>query len=176
MNPYSLPLLCILSAGNTVLAAADCAQIHQKCSHKKELIDEVSLDEVHLGTPEIDLRILNSYGERPRNIQNLFITARKSLSSDPAAAFAENAAILQASLSSGLTHLGGPMLGEVKAHGVKVWVRTIKPAPVSVIVQTQDGPVTFGPVNSSVESDLTAVVPVDGLLPDTPYPYHVTVD
>ena len=176
MNPYSLPLLCILLAGNTVPAASDCAQTHQECSHKKQLIDEVSLDEVHLGTPEIDLRILNSYGERPRNIQNLFITARKSLSSDPAAAFAENAAILQASLSSGLTHLGGPMLGDVKAHGAKVWVRTIKPAPVCVIVQTQNGPVTYGPVNSTVESDLTAVVLVDGLLPDTPYPYHVTVD
>ena len=45
MNSYSLPLLCILLAGNTALTAADRVKTHQKCDHKKELIDEVSLDE-----------------------------------------------------------------------------------------------------------------------------------
>lgn len=176
MSPHLRPILGILLAGNTVLTATDRAQTSHEYSTAKELIDEVSLDEVHLGTPEIDLRILNSYGERSENIQNLFIQARKSLSLDPAAAFAENTAILQASLRSGLTHLGGPMLGEVREHGAKVWVRTIEPAPVTVVVQTQDGPRVFGPVDSTVESDLTAVVPVDGLEPDTRYTYQVTVD
>ena len=72
--------------------------------------------------------------------------------------------------------LGGPMLGHLHPHGASVWVRTLTPAGVTVVVNRDDQEYTFGPVQSSLESGLSAVVLVDGLTPSTCYEYQVLVD
>lgn len=72
--------------------------------------------------------------------------------------------------------LGGPMLGRVSSHSACVWVRTIEPADVSVVVTIDEKTVSYGPVRSTIETDLSAVVCVDGLAPSTAYPYQVVVD
>lgn len=72
----------------------------------------------------------------------------------------------------GLTYLGGPMLGDVRPDGCKVWVRTLAPAEVSVVV----GEESFGPVKSDKESDLSAIIPVTGLSPSTSYSYKVLIN
>jgi len=36
-----------------------------------------------------------------------------------------------------ILHLGGPMLGNVSEEGVDVWLRTAKPAEVSVMVESE---------------------------------------
>ncbi len=74
---------------------------------------------------------------------------------------------------------GGPMLGCLSESGVKVWVRTTKPAAVKVIVGT--GPkladrVETKAATSTVESDLTAICEVTGLKSLTHYTYDVLVD
>lgn len=72
--------------------------------------------------------------------------------------------------------LGGPMLGNVKPNGVSVWLRTVRPSKVEVEVASSGFIKTFGPVYSSSETDLSAVVEISGLQPTTNYTYRVIID
>ena len=72
--------------------------------------------------------------------------------------------------------LGGPMLGAVSSEGARVWVRTARPAKVEIAVKTDGTEKTFGPVTTSRETDLAAVVTVTGLKPGGSYPYDVLID
>lgn len=162
--------------GTCTTSAACCNLLGETSDYPLYPLREVSLDEVHVGSEVIDLNILNRYERRPQNIQDFFIAARASLSAAPRATFAANPAILQACRENGIHHLGGPMLGNLSDQGASVWVRTTKPASVRVIVQTEDGASIYGPVKSTVESDLTAIVEINNLAPDSEYPYKVTVD
>lgn len=137
--------------------------------------DVVTLDEVHQGTPEIDLRLLNSYGNQPEPIQAFFATARRELATHPQAGFAGNPALLAAARAAGLTHLGGPLLGAGSPEGVRVWVRTLEPADVTVVVREAGTERRFGPVRSTIENELAAVVTIAGLKPGR-HPYRVLVD
>ncbi len=74
-----------------------------------------------------------------------------------------------------IVHLGGPMLGCITDQSVNVWVRTVKPEKVTVKVKINDEYKTFGPVGSFLETDLSAVVPINGLKPNTQYSYRVFV-
>ncbi len=73
-------------------------------------------------------------------------------------------------------HLGGPMLGVVSSEGARVWLRTVRPASVEVHITVKGENRIFGPVESTNESDLVAIVPVTGLGPNTSHPYAVFVD
>ena len=73
-------------------------------------------------------------------------------------------------------HLGGPMLGNLKEDGASVWVRTLKPAKVVVKATVNGETKSFGPVESSFDSDLTATVEVTGLPQGTTSPYRVFID
>ena len=137
--------------------------------------DVVTLPEVHLGTPEIDLRLLNSYGTQPQEVQAFFVEARRELGGSKSASFATRPGLVTAARAAGLTHLGGPMLGRGRGDGASVWVRTLEPAAVEVVVSEHGSERRFGPVRSTADSDLAAVVPVGGLRPGR-HPYRVLVD
>ncbi|MDN5204665.1 alkaline phosphatase D family protein [Fulvivirgaceae bacterium BMA10] len=72
--------------------------------------------------------------------------------------------------------LGGPMLGKLTKNSVSVWVRTVKPAKVEVEVSGGDMVKRYGPVHSSPESDLTAIVHLTDLKPSTTYEYKVFIE
>ncbi len=72
--------------------------------------------------------------------------------------------------------LGGPMLGNVTTNSVNVWVRTVKPGKVEVIVNGGEKELKFGPAESTTDSELSAVIPVSGLEPATKYTYSILVD
>lgn len=70
----------------------------------------------------------------------------------------------------------GPMLGAMTDTSARVWVRTVSETPVRVAASTSPtmtDPVISQPVMSKAEDDYTAVVPIAGLKPDTPYFYSV---
>ena len=70
----------------------------------------------------------------------------------------------------------GPMLGCVTGSSVKVWVRTAGEQLVTVKatkVGANDS-VTSDTVRSSADTDHTAIVKLDGLMPNTAYSYHVS--
>jgi len=74
-----------------------------------------------------------------------------------------------------IIHLGGPMLGNITKSSVDIWVRTVKPNKVKVSLIVDGKKKVYGPVVSSVSTDLSAVVHVSGLKPDSWYPYKVFI-
>jgi alkaline phosphatase D len=75
----------------------------------------------------------------------------------------------------------GPMLGSMTARGVRIWVRTARPAEVTVLVCRDaefESPTigTVTPAESTRGRDFTAVVRVADLEPDTQYYYRVSVN
>jgi len=135
----------------------------------------LDLNAVHKGGVEIDRRILE-LSSPPPNVRAFFAEVRPLFETGLKAAFAELPALGEAAERHGLPLLGGPMLGALAHDGARVWVRTTRPALVEVSVDTADGERRFGPVASTVASDLAAVVLVNGLAPATRYPYRVLVD
>jgi len=132
-----------------------------------------------MGDLESNLAILNLFGEQPEGIQQVYRSAYDFLVSRRTVTFAElaeNEAFQQLYRENGLTHLGGPLLGDVRPDGARIWLRTLKPANITVRVTVEGVEKIYGPVAATLESDLTAIVPVDGLKPGTRYAYQVFVD
>jgi len=163
-QPYLSPFLL---AGLALTIALPAAAAKQG--------DMSDLERAHRGTVEIDTELLNR-APQPAPVQAFFAAARQALGAAPQARFADVPAIRQAAETHGFTHLGGPMLGCLSPDGVRVWVRTVKPAWVTVLVQVAGQERRFGPVASTADSDLTAVVAVTGLPPASHLPYRVLVD
>ena len=136
----------------------------------------VSLDDIHLGTPQIDLRIMKAYGGPSKPVQEFFQIARQRLEDFPQSPMEAYETITAAAGEAGLTHLGGPMLGDLRPDGASIWIRTTKPAAVRAIITTPAGERSYGPVYSSKETFLTAKLTIIGLEADTTYPYRLTVD
>lgn len=136
---------------------------------------KLNLETAHHGTPEIDLAMLET-SHPDAKTKAFFIEARKLFQNHPQSTFADLTELRDAAKRNGLTHLGGPMLGALSQDGARVWLRTVDPAEVTVVVDDNGKERHFGPVASTVESDLSAVVPVTGLKPGTRYPYHVLVN
>lgn len=131
------------------------------------------------GDLETSLKLLNLWGERPAAVQDFYRRAYAVLASKPDASYADLAADAgthRLAREAGLALFGGPMLGAVAPDGARVWVRTLRPAEVVVKVDADGGERAFGPVRSTAETDLTAIVPVTGLRPARAYPYRVEVD
>ena len=120
-----------------------------------------------------NLRLLNLWGQRPEDVQRLYEASYNILSSREHATMvdvAEDPAIQQILEECEITHFGGPMLGAIEPHGARVWLRTCRPAKVQVRLSIGGVETTFGPVESTRESDLVAVVPVTGLEPGNAIP------
>lgn len=71
----------------------------------------------------------------------------------------------------------GPMLGCLTGDSARVWVRTAKPARIRVLYGEDDALSKSSPVvESTAETDLTAVVPLTGLRPASAWRYAVEID
>ena len=131
------------------------------------------------GTLADSLEILNLWDTLSEAETRLFSAIYESLATGPNASFATVAGdkkVRALCEEQGVTHFGGPMLGCLASDGVKVWLRTTKPARVKVRLKIGGEEKTFGPVESSLESDLTAIVEVTGLEPGSITPYEILVD
>ncbi|MDD2600166.1 MAG: alkaline phosphatase D family protein [Kiritimatiellae bacterium] len=135
----------------------------------------LSLKEIHHGQAEVD-QIILALSEPSQAVRDFFAKARSLFETNKRATFAELPAIGKAAALHGLSTLGGPMLGALTHNSARVWVRTLQPASVVVKVTTAAGEISFGPIASTVASDLSAVVRITGLAPATRHPYRVLVD
>jgi alkaline phosphatase D len=72
--------------------------------------------------------------------------------------------------------LGGPLLGNVTNNSVDIWFRTVKPAKVEVLVTAAGTEKKFGPLKTSIENELSVIVPLNGLNPGTEYSYTFFID
>ncbi len=131
------------------------------------------------GNLETSLALMTQWAERPEPLLEFYKAAYRVFAADPRASYmdlANDAEAMRLAAECGLRHLGGPLLGCVTAEGATVWLRTLRPAQVEVRLAIDGGETVFGPVHSSAETDLSAVVPISGLAPQTRYPYRVLVD
>ncbi|MBM4155961.1 MAG: alkaline phosphatase family protein [Lentisphaerae bacterium] len=130
--------------------------------------------------PGLDnLQMLGLWEEPPAAVRRAYEACHRILSAGRRATFADVAGDADAQRAldeAGLRLLGGPMLGGLRPDGASVWVRTRRPARVEVRVTAGGGTKAFGPVESTPETDLSAVVVVDGLEPGARHPYRVLVD
>lgn len=133
------------------------------------------LGAAHRGSVEIDRAILG-LSHPPEPARAFFAEVRPLFSAQPRTSFAELAELREAAVRHGYSVSGGPMLGTLSPDGARVWVRTLQPARVEVRVQVAGEERSFGPVASTVESDLAAVVAVTGLTAGVRHPYRVFVD
>ena len=125
------------------------------------------------------LDLLNLWGECPEKVQKLYTLIDAALSKSKDRSFADvgrDAAVQAFCKHHDVSHLGGPMLGCISETSVKVWIRTTQPAEVKVKISIDGVKKIFGPIHSSNETDLVAVVPVTGLLPGHLYPYEVSIN
>ena len=68
----------------------------------------------------------------------------------------------------------GPMLGDLTAESVKIWIRT--PAPRTSVIEIRDadgGIIRRGPLRTTVESDHTGTLEVLGLSPGTRFTFSI---
>ncbi len=126
----------------------------------------VSLKDAHKGTLEIDLRIMNQYGDQPRVVQDFYVACREAMTGkNPDRDVAETCRQFKQG------KIGGPMLGDVTATSVSVWMHLPEPDLVKVVVVSEDDGAskTF----QSSEAARILSVPCEGLLPDRAYSYTV---
>jgi len=127
----------------------------------------VSLKDAHIGTLEIDLRIMNQYTAQPQGVQDFYTASRKAMTG-------KNPVHDVAKVCSQFKRekLGGPMLGDLTATSIAVWMHLPQADSIEVLVTSKgDG------TSKKFQSDEAACylsVPCDGLDPDTPYTYQVT--
>lgn len=96
----------------------------------------VSLGQAHKGTLEIDTMLLDSYGKLPEHIRQFYFDARAVFAASPDANFTDEA-INEAAKTHGIKLMGGPLLGDLKADGVTVWLRPAVAGELAIEVHRQ---------------------------------------
>jgi alkaline phosphatase D len=131
---------------------------------------------VNRGSTDDDLALLSFYERARPDVVEIFRCTRERFGAAPMSRVVDHPQIAELAQRHGWIHLGGPMLGDVGPNRARVWVRTLRPARVTVQVETAHGRQVFGPVEANEETDCTAVVRITDLSPDGEFPYQVFVD
>ena len=133
---------------------------------------KVTLPEAHVGNPEIDTKLLDSYGRLPENIRQFYLDARAVFAGNPDAGFT-HPDIVRAARKHEVPLMGGPILGKLSEDGVVVWLRpaTKKHLVVKVKQFGSSDEKTF--VKKSVKPGVEQRIVVDGLTPETEYSYSI---
>lgn len=172
MNRIAYRIGLALVAGMFAAVPAEAVRKDNDKDNKNALIGSSKKD------LESALFNFNLLEQKSESVNQMVRTAWSVLSASPGASYADlvqNSDFQTSYAATGRSVLGGPMLGGITSEGASVWIRTLKPAAVSVELTVGDETQLYGPVSSSVESDLTAIVPVSGLQPGTRYAYRVLV-
>lgn len=72
--------------------------------------------------------------------------------------------------------LGGPILGEIKEHGISIWLRTSIPSKIQVSLSSENKIFTSETSYTKIENDLSGLLKIDGLTDDTTYSYKVIIN
>ena len=129
--------------------------------------DIVSLKDAHKGSLEIDLRIMNQYQKQPQKLLDFYTDCRAALTGKN-----PNQALAKVCSDAKQLKLGGPMLGDITAAGVSVWMHLPEVAAVDVKVTPEAGgtPLIF----KSEKTERIFTVRCDGLSAASAYTYEVT--
>ena len=124
----------------------------------------VSLKDAHVGTLEIDLRIMNQLPDFPQQVQDFYVACREALTGEDA-----DNQIAKVCSKHNVKKLGGPMLGNLTSTSVSVWMHLPTKEEVQVHTTTRNGAQVF-----KSEASTNPVINCNGLQPDTDYDYVVS--
>ncbi len=166
--------LLILVACVAVVLPEASAQIKGLDMTYKELMDISHGPKLSDG-----LFLLEQWHKKPPHIRDLYEQAFRLFEADRTATYADvmaDSRIQTICAEHGITHIGGPMLGDVTRDSVKLWLRTVNPGEIEVRVKIDGVDTVFGPIDTTAQTDLSGVVEVTDLKPATSYAYRVFVD
>jgi len=133
----------------------------------------VSLGEAHKGTLEIDTMLLDSFGKPPENVRQFYFAARAVFADNADADFADPA-IIDAAKQHDIKFMGGPMLGDLRADGVTIWLRPAVAGEltIEVIRQLDKQPIVKRTVKDA-KPGVDIRVKIDGLTASTAHDYAI---
>ena len=154
----------------TITAATAGSAFAQKGSTADAPVSKyVSLKEAHIGTLEIDLRIMNQYEDQPKETLDFYTACREAFAAKNA-----DEKVAEVCKSYGREILGGPLLGDISTTGVSVWMHLPQPTKIKIVVENQNN--QEKKTYLATESARISSVPCQGLAPDTAYQYQVFND
>ncbi|MBN2395952.1 MAG: alkaline phosphatase family protein [Candidatus Atribacteria bacterium] len=132
----------------------------------------VTLNEAHIGSAEIDTMLLNSYEVSPSNILRFYLDSRGVFEKSNADFTSKQ--IVETALNNDTKLMGGPMLGDVKANGISIWFRPSNELPIHIKVialnSDKESVYTLKPSAAGKEERLI----INDLSPSMKYKYVVT--
>ncbi len=168
----SVPLRCLR---NVCCLTISCAMPFLSCAAGEvpaKPADKLSLNEAHKGTPEIDTRLMDSYGRPPEERRAFYLAAREIFANSPAAS-PTNALIVEAARKAGLSLMSGPMLGDVSESGVTVWFRPVNVEKLIVQVRSPEKNISKQCSVEGTKPGAATQVRLDGLSPGTRFCYQI---
>ena len=135
-------------------------------------LHKVTLNEAHKGNPEIDTKLLDSYGLLPQNIRQFYLHSREVFVNDPNANF-NDPAIIAAASENDIPLMGGPLLGNLQDDKVTVWLRPANADLFTIKVKDQEKGREKSYTEKSVKPGIEQRMVLDGITPGTPYNYTV---
>lgn len=133
---------------------------------------DVSLKQAHIGSLEIDTLLLDSYGEPPENIRQFYLSGRAAFAACADCDFS-SPEVLKAAHDNGIDLLGGPILGDLSAKSVVVWLRPATDHPIQIEVVDRKSKHTQRFSVDTVKAGVEQRITLDGLFPGNCYDYTV---
>jgi alkaline phosphatase D len=157
------PFLALLGAGLLSAFRVFAAAVRQF---------KVTLDQAHIGNLDVDTQLLDSYGRLPENMRAFYLDARAHFAGNPDADFSDPA-IVEAARIHGLPLMGGPMLGDLRADRVTLWLRPAESRPLAIHVARSDGTAVGKYPAPAARPGGDQRIRLEGLTPSTSYAYTV---
>jgi alkaline phosphatase D len=133
---------------------------------------QVTLEEAHTGSLEIDTMLLNSFEFVPPNIMQFYLDTRGVFTNEEVD-FTDKQ-IIETALINKVFLMGGPMLGDLQPDGVSIWLRPSSREPLSIkVVDPVSSKEQTYILNPDVAGKNQCVV-VNGLFPKMKYNYRIT--
>ena len=132
----------------------------------------VTLPEAHIGSLEIDTKLLDSYVRIPENIRQFYLDARTVFTGNPEADFS-HPEIIKAAQKYKMPLMGGPLLGNLSDDKVVIWIRPSTNNSLVVEVKKSGNSEKKKFELNSVKAGMEQRIVIDGLIPDTDYNYSI---
>ncbi|MCC5931401.1 MAG: metallophosphoesterase family protein [Cyclobacteriaceae bacterium] len=135
---------------------------------------KVTLPQAHVGSLEIDTKLLDSYIRLPDNQRQFYLEARNIFENNTEADFTHDE-IVKIAKKRNIPLMGGPMLGDLSSNSVSIWVRPAAKKKYSIRVTKTDGSdkITYDFTPSLAGQEKRIII--ENLQPDTDYTYDVFV-
>ncbi|MBU2950946.1 alkaline phosphatase D family protein [Tamlana agarivorans] len=134
---------------------------------------QITLKEAHQGSLSIDTMLLNSYQVMPSNINKFYLDARRVFARDQDN-FTDRK-VIKSAQQNDIKLMGGPMLGDLKEHGVSIWFRPSNILAVQIKVRSKNGNQETNYSLQPIAAGADHRIVIDDLQPSTQYHYFMSV-